>query len=72
MKAENPRQVKLKIGGDGDRGWKDYAAIPPFTVSTEMTNYEFEFTMKMIPMLRHGLSLIWVWTIMMSGLTMLN
>jgi len=46
MKAENPRQVKLKIGGDGDRGWKDYAAIPPFTVSTEMTNYEFEFTMK--------------------------
>jgi len=46
MKAQNPREVKLKIGGDGDRGWTDYAAIPPFKVSTEMNTYEFEFTMK--------------------------
>jgi len=46
MKAQNTREVKLKIGGDGDRGWKDYAAIAPFEVSTEMTAYEFEFTMK--------------------------
>lgn len=46
MKAENPREIKLKIGGDGDRGWTDYAAIAPFKVSTEMESYEFEFTMK--------------------------
>lgn len=46
MKAQNTREVKLKIGGDGDRGWKDYAAIAPFEVSTEMTSYEFVFTMK--------------------------
>jgi len=46
MKAQGERNVKLKIGGDGDRGWTDYAAIPAFIVSTEMQTYEFEFTMK--------------------------
>ncbi|HHV30127.1 MAG TPA: family 16 glycosylhydrolase [Clostridium sp.] len=46
MKAQSSREIKLKIGGDGDRGWTDYAAIAPFTVSTEMESYEFEFTMK--------------------------
>lgn len=45
-KAKEAREIKLKIGGDGDRGWKDYAAIAPFMLSTEMTTYQFDFTMK--------------------------
>lgn len=44
-KGEEEREIKLKIGGDGDNGWKDYGGIAPFKISTEMKPYEFEFTM---------------------------
>src|SRR5699024_5121943 len=43
--AENERSMKVKIGGDGDRGWDDYAAKSPITLSTDWENYEFEFIM---------------------------
>lgn len=45
-KAEHERPIKIKIGGDGDRGWKDYAAKEPITLTTEWETYKFEFTMK--------------------------
>lgn len=45
VKAKEEREIKLKIGGDGDRGWKDYGGIAPFMISTEMKSYQFEFTM---------------------------
>src|SRR5699024_1466064 len=44
-KAENERDIKVKIGGDGDREWMDYADEAPITLSTEWEDYEFEFTM---------------------------
>src|SRR5699024_10731221 len=44
-KAENERDIKVKIGGDGDREWMDYADEAPITLSTELEDYEFEFTM---------------------------
>ena len=44
-KGNEAREIKLKIGGDGDRGWKDYGGIAPFMISTEMEAYQFEFTM---------------------------
>ncbi|MCZ0704291.1 LPXTG-motif cell wall-anchored protein [Natronobacillus azotifigens] len=44
-KAEDERPVKVKIGGDGDAGWADYAGKDPITISTEWDEYEFEFKM---------------------------
>lgn len=44
-KGAAERSLKVKIGGDGDRGWKDYAQEPRITVSTDWKTYEFEFTM---------------------------
>jgi len=44
-KAENERPVKVKIGADGDRSWKDYAGQDPFTLTTSWEDYSFEFTM---------------------------
>ncbi|TYS17177.1 family 16 glycosylhydrolase [Rossellomorea vietnamensis] len=44
-KAETERPVKIKIGADGDRSWKDYAAKDPITLTTSWEDYSFEFTM---------------------------
>lgn len=45
-KAENERPLKVKIGGDGDAGWADYAGKDPITISTSWEDYEFEFKME--------------------------
>ncbi|WP_017471395.1 beta-glucanase [Amphibacillus jilinensis] len=45
-KAENERPLKVKIGGDGDAGWADYAGKEPFTLSTSWEDYQFEFKME--------------------------
>lgn len=45
-KAENERPLKVKIGGDGDRSWVDYAEKDPITITTSWEDYSFEFKMK--------------------------
>ncbi|MCT2537847.1 carbohydrate binding domain-containing protein [Aquibacillus koreensis] len=45
-KAETERPLKVKIGADGDRSWKDYAAQDPFTITSSWEDYSFEFTME--------------------------
>ncbi|MBM7541160.1 beta-glucanase [Amphibacillus cookii] len=45
-KAENERPLKVKIGGDGDAGWADYARKEPFTLSNSWEDYAFEFKME--------------------------
>lgn len=44
-RAEESRPLKLKIGGGGGRGYADYANIDPITLTTDLVDYEFEFTM---------------------------
>ncbi|MDQ0230896.1 carbohydrate binding domain-containing protein [Metabacillus malikii] len=44
-KAETERPLKVKIGADGDRSWKDYAGQDPFMLTTSWEDYSFEFTM---------------------------
>ncbi|MFC4386627.1 carbohydrate binding domain-containing protein [Gracilibacillus marinus] len=45
-KAEHERLLKVKIGGDGDRGWSDYAGEPPLTITPTWEDYSFAFTME--------------------------
>jgi len=45
IKAAEQRKVKLKIGGDDDRGWVDYAEIRPFEVSPDWETKSFDFVM---------------------------
>lgn len=45
VKADAEREVKIKVGGDGDRGWIDYANEPPVEVSTEWETKTFWFSM---------------------------
>lgn len=45
VKADTERDIKIKVGGDGDRGWEDYAAEPPMQVSTQWETKSFQFTM---------------------------
>jgi len=44
--AESERQMKVKIGADGSRGWADYANEAPVTLTDSWTDYAFEFTME--------------------------
>lgn len=44
-KAERERDLKVKIGGAGDRSWADYANEAPITLSEDWKEYEFEFVM---------------------------
>ncbi|GAE32786.1 carbohydrate binding domain-containing protein [Alkalihalobacillus hemicellulosilyticus] len=45
-KAETERPLKVKIGGDGDRSWVDYAKKDPITISSSWEDYSFEFKME--------------------------
>ena len=45
VKADEEREIKIKIGSDGDRNWVDYANEPPMTVSTEWSTLTFTFEM---------------------------
>ena len=45
VKADADREIKIKVGGDGDRGWADYANEPPMMISTEWQTKTFQFTM---------------------------
>jgi len=43
--ADEDRTLKVKIGGDGDRGWVDYAAEAPLDITTDWMTSSFQFTM---------------------------
>ncbi|GAA4080946.1 carbohydrate binding domain-containing protein [Amphibacillus indicireducens] len=44
-KAEEERDIKVKLGGGASRGYSEYSLIPPVRLSEKWGDYEFEFVM---------------------------
>lgn len=45
-RASEPRELMVKMGGLGDRGWAAYSGEQYISIDTEMKSYTFDFTME--------------------------